>query len=158
LGSGQIIRFAVNGNQLTQLGPQEINWPFDLWGYEGLGDSVVITPSYVFASAPARRGFIPWTDTLTNGAWTPMSWVLAFPRQGATGLTGPVRIATYDHDRVPPPESELPLPYYQDVHFGSDIAVSGSTLIVGSELFKAPTKPKLEEGRVYSYDIPPWTP
>jgi hypothetical protein len=158
LGQGQIIRFSVNGSTITQLGPQVVSWPFDAWGYEGLGETVVITPSYVFASAPSRLGFIPWTDTYTNGAWTPMSWVMAFPRRGANELIGPVAIPTYDHDRGAPPELDQPLPYYLNVRFGSDIAVSGSTLIVGSELFRVPTKPKIEEGRVYAYDIPPWTP
>ena len=158
LGEGQIIRFAVNGNKLTQLGPQAIYWPVDVWGYEGLGETVVITPSYVFASAPARIGFIPWQDSYTNGAWTPVSWVMAFPRQGANELMRPVTIATYDHERAPPQGTDGVIPYYFNVRFGSDIAASGSTLVVGAELFHVPTKPKLEEGRVYAYDIPPWTP
>jgi hypothetical protein len=44
------------------------------------------------------------------------------------------------------------------VHYTLDIAASGSTLAVGSELFKVVGKPKLEEGRVYTYDIPASTP
>jgi hypothetical protein len=158
LGMGQIIRFSVNGNTITQLGAVEVNWPFDLPGYESLGERVVITPSYVFASAPGRSNFIPWTDSYTNGGFTTFSWVLAFPRQGANDLLGHVRIGSFDPARVPPPEFDQPIPYYQDVHFGSDLAVSGSTLVVGSELFRVAAKPKIEEGRVYAYDIPPWSP
>ena len=158
LGSGQIIRFAVNGNKLTQLGPVDIYWPVDVPGYQGLGETVVVTPSYVFASAPARNSFIPWSDNNTNGSWTAMSWVMAFPRKGANELMRPVTLATYDHDRAPPQGTDGTIPYYLFARYGSDIATSGSTLVVGSELFHVQTKPKLEEGRVYTYDIPPWTP
>lgn len=157
-GQGQIIRFSVNGSTLTQLGQQDFLWPVDQWGYESFGEKVVITPSHVFVSAPARRDFIPWTDSYTNGTFTDVGWLFAFPRQGANGLTNPQGYSAFDHSRAGPPGSDLPLPYYRDVHYTSDIAASGATLVVGSELFRVVGKPRLEEGRVYTYDIPASTP
>jgi hypothetical protein len=154
-GHGQIIRFAVNGNNLTQLGRYAMYWPFDWWGYADFGEKVVITPSYVFVSAPARNQFIAWNDASTSGTYTPMSWVMALPRRGATEFGNTQALASYDHSNLPPPEWDIPLPYYTDVRYGSDIAVSGSTLVVGSEMFRVPGKAKIEEGRVYAYDIPP---
>jgi hypothetical protein len=157
-GDGRITRFSVDGNTLTQLGPQTVYWPEDRPGYSSFGEKVIITPSYVFVSAPNRHNFIPSPDIIDEGAFTSLSWVFAFPRQGANGLSAPVALAAYDRDHLPPPEFDLPLPYFSFVRYGSDIAVSGSTLAVGSELFKVLGKPKIEEGRVYTYDIPPWTP
>jgi len=143
VGQGQIIRFAVNGNTLSYLGREEFYTPFDAQPYEGFGEKIIITPANVFVSAPARRQ-----------SFSALGWVYAFPREGATELGQPSRFTSYDKARMPPEGEDLPVPYYLWTHFGSDIAVTGSTLVVGAEQFHVPGKPAIVEGRLFSYDIP----
>src|SRR3569833_937627 len=73
VGQGQIIRLAVNDKTLTYLGREEFYTAFDAQPYEGFGEKIIITPTHVFVSAPARRQFL-----------SPLGWTYVFPREGAT--------------------------------------------------------------------------
>jgi hypothetical protein len=140
---GTVIVFGTNGTTWSQVGPLIPVKPFDYPPYAGYGKKIIITPNYVFASAPED-----WTAQGGVGV------VFAFKRSGGTTFA-PGTWWLEPWQPLPPgapPEAQA---RYGFGHYGADFAVADSTLVIGSPTRFVEGKPLLEKGLVSVYEIPP---
>jgi hypothetical protein len=142
---GMVIAFGTNGTTWTQVGPVTFYQPVETLGYVDFGRRIIITPNYVYVTAP--------------GVWSPRhqnsGTVYVFRRSGPTGLLAPYHVQPW----MPlppgtPPEAQGP---YGGGHFGADIAVAGSNLFVGSPTRHVENKALLVNGLLSIYEVPPYT-
>jgi hypothetical protein len=139
---GTVLVFGTDGTTWTQVGPLTPYKPFDFPPFAGYGKKIVITPTKVFVSAPDD-----WTVG-NNGQGV----VLWFTRTGGTTF-GPGTGWLQPWMPLPPNVPPEAQGRYCCGHYGADIAVSGSTVVVGSPTRFIENKPLLEKGNVSVYEI-----
>jgi hypothetical protein len=144
---GIVYRYSWNGSQWVSQGSLYPPNLFDGPGMEDFGRKIIITTDRVFLSAPALRGAV-----------TRAPAVYALFRSGPDDVRPATWVYLQDIDYSVPYDEIAGYTRYGESHYGSDIAVSGNTIVVGAKAFNPPEKQALVEGRTTVYTIPPVNP